>query len=93
VRKDSVAVLQDVDASVTAVLGWAPDELVGRRSLELIHSDDHELAITAWMDMLAERGTTTRARLHHRHRDGGWTWMDISTTTCSTARRAASGAR
>lgn len=78
VRKDGVAVLQQVDASVEAVLGWAPEELVGRRSLELIHPDDHELAITAWMDMLADRGMTTRARLRHLRRDGGWTWMDIS---------------
>lgn len=78
VRKDGIAVLQEVDATVTEVLGWKPDELVGRRSLDLIHPDDHELAITAWMDMLAGRGTTTRARLRHLRQDGGWTWLDIS---------------
>lgn len=78
VRKDGIAVLLDVDATVTAVLGWEPDELVGRRSLDLIHPDDHELAITAWMDMLADPGMTTRARLRHLRKDGGWTWVDIS---------------
>lgn len=78
VRKDGVAVLREVDASVEAVLGWTPGELVGRRSLDLIHPDDHELAITAWMDMLSDRGMTTRARLRHLRKDGGWTWMDIS---------------
>lgn len=78
VRKDGIAVLQQVDRTVTEVLGWQPDELVGRRSLDLIHPDDHELAITAWMDMLAGRGTTTRARLRHLRQDGGWTWLDIS---------------
>ncbi len=80
VRKDGIAVLQHVDRSVVEVLGWEPDGLIGKRSLDLIHPDDHELAITSWMDMLAAPGLTTRARLRHARSDGAWTWLDISNT-------------
>lgn len=80
VRKDIVAMMLAVDDTVTEILGWQPDELVDRRSLELVHPDDQNTAIAAWMDMLASPGLTTRARLRHARGDGGWTWLDISNT-------------
>jgi diguanylate cyclase (GGDEF)-like protein/PAS domain S-box-containing protein len=80
VVKDLVAHVQHVDRAVTEVLGWEPEDLIGKRSLDFIHPDDQDKAITAWMDMLDARGLTTRARLRHARADGGWTWLDISNT-------------
>jgi PAS domain-containing protein len=55
VRKDRVARLVDVDEALPLILGWSRDELVGRRSLELIHPEDQQRAIAHWMDMLSRK--------------------------------------
>jgi diguanylate cyclase (GGDEF)-like protein/PAS domain S-box-containing protein len=78
VRQNEVGVFLEVDEAISRILGWAHDELVGRLSLELIHPDDHALAIDNWMEMLASRGPVSRVRLRHCHRDGSWVWMEIT---------------
>lgn len=77
-RKDEAGVLLDVDDDLAAVLGWAPAELVGRRSVELVHPDDQIRAIDAWMDLLGRPGGTNRVRARHQHRDGRWVWLEIA---------------
>jgi diguanylate cyclase (GGDEF)-like protein/PAS domain S-box-containing protein len=77
-RKDQMAVVVDIDADVTAMLGWERDDIVGQRSLEYIHPEDHERAINAWMEILAKPGGIYKVRLRHLHRDGRWVWLDIA---------------
>ncbi|HEY7948637.1 MAG TPA: diguanylate cyclase [Acidimicrobiales bacterium] len=77
-RQNEVGVFLDVDDALTRILGWRADELVGTLSLDIIHPDDHELAIDNWMDMLAAQAPISRVRLRHRHRDGSWVWMEIT---------------
>lgn len=78
VRKDGVAVITHVDDATPRMLGWAADELVGRRTLDLLHPDDHQRAIESWMDLLANPGATRRVRLRHRHRDGHYLWLELT---------------
>jgi diguanylate cyclase (GGDEF)-like protein/PAS domain S-box-containing protein len=78
VRKDPVAVITQVDEATPRMLGWTESELVGRRTLELVHPDDHQRAIDTWIDMLANPGATRRVRLRHRHRDGHYLWLEIT---------------
>ncbi|GIJ52885.1 sensor domain-containing diguanylate cyclase [Virgisporangium aurantiacum] len=78
VRKDGVAVITTVDEATPKMLGWTPDELIGRRTLDLLHPDDHQRAIESWMDMLANPGAARRVRLRHRHRDGHYLWLEIT---------------
>jgi diguanylate cyclase (GGDEF)-like protein/PAS domain S-box-containing protein len=78
VRKDAVAMITDVDDATPRMLGWTREELEGRRTLELVHPDDHQRAIESWMDMLANPGATRRVRLRHRHRDGHYLWLEIT---------------
>jgi diguanylate cyclase (GGDEF)-like protein/PAS domain S-box-containing protein len=78
VRKDGLAVYVEVDAALEQILGWSRDELVGRRSLDLIHPDDHERAIASWLEMLTRAGEAQRVRLRHHHRDGTWVWFELS---------------
>lgn len=77
-RKDAMAVLIGAEPTVTAVLGWDVSEIVGQRSLDLIHPDDHERAINMWMECLSQPGYTCRSRLRHAHRDGRWIWLEFS---------------
>jgi diguanylate cyclase (GGDEF)-like protein/PAS domain S-box-containing protein len=77
-RKNEAAVFVDVDEALSQILGWAADDLVGRRSLELIHPDDQERAIRAWMAMLAAGDNGPRVRLRHRRSDGSWVWLEVT---------------
>ncbi len=80
IRKDQVAVMTDVDEAASAILGWSRAELVGRRTLDIIHPDDQERAIANWMDMLSRPGGARRVRLRHRHRDGSYRWLEVTNT-------------
>jgi len=78
VRKNELAILTDVDAATTMILGWTAEEMVGRRSLEFVHPDDQERAISNWMEMLTAPGHDQRVRLRQLRSDGSWVWMEIT---------------
>jgi diguanylate cyclase (GGDEF)-like protein/PAS domain S-box-containing protein len=77
-RKDEWAVLLEVDEAFTHILGWSPEEVIGQRTLDLVHPDDQELAVDNWVDMLAGNGPGRRVRLRHLHRDGSWVWLEVT---------------
>jgi diguanylate cyclase (GGDEF)-like protein/PAS domain S-box-containing protein len=78
-HKDQTAVITGAGPEVEALLGWSPAELVGRRSLELVHPDDQQRAIASWMDLLnTPPGAVRRVRLRHLHRDGRAVWFEIT---------------
>jgi diguanylate cyclase (GGDEF)-like protein/PAS domain S-box-containing protein len=78
-RKDLYGVVLGADEHSTRMLGWPAEELVGIRSLDLIHPDDQERAVGQWLEMRATR-QTQRVRLRHRHRDGHWIWVEVENT-------------
>jgi diguanylate cyclase (GGDEF)-like protein/PAS domain S-box-containing protein len=85
VRKDPAALIIDADPAIELVLGWPAADLVGRRSLELVHPDDHQRAIASWVDMLAApAGAARRVRLRHLHRDGHAIWFEITNHSAVT---------
>ena len=75
--RDSAAIITSVDATVSEVLGWSPEDLVGRPSTEFIHPEDQASAVAAWFTMLAEPGGTNRWRGRYRSADGGWRWIEV----------------
>jgi diguanylate cyclase (GGDEF)-like protein/PAS domain S-box-containing protein len=78
-HKDQTAVITDAGPEVAVLLGWSPAELIGTRSLELVHPDDHERAIASWLDLLGTPpGAARRVRLRHLHRDGHPVWFEIT---------------
>jgi PAS domain S-box-containing protein len=53
------------------VLGWRPDDIVGRSLFDFIHEDD--LALTR--QALAADAGRPAFESRHRHQDGGWRWI------------------
>ncbi len=78
IAKDERSFIVETDEALTKILGWSAEEMVGRRSIDFIHPDDHALAIDNWMEMLATPQLGRRVRLRHLHRDGGWVWFEVT---------------
>jgi diguanylate cyclase (GGDEF)-like protein/PAS domain S-box-containing protein len=82
-RKDMFGVIKAIDERTARMLGWSPGEMVGSRSLEFVHPDDHPLVIANWMELVSGRHGR-RVRLRHRCRDGTWLWLECENTCLDT---------
>jgi diguanylate cyclase (GGDEF)-like protein/PAS domain S-box-containing protein len=78
IHKDELSFLVHVDEAIQQFLGWEPGEMLGHRSLEFVHPDDHALAIDNWMQMLARPGPARRVRQRLQTKDGGWVWFEVT---------------
>lgn len=78
IRKNEVAVFLDLDEAAELMLGFSRGDLVGQRSLDFIHPDDHDVAIASWMEMLGTPGLGRRCRLRHQRGDGTYMWVEIT---------------
>jgi diguanylate cyclase (GGDEF)-like protein/PAS domain S-box-containing protein len=78
VRKSELAVIVDVDAATSRLLGWPREDLVGQASIDFIHPDDQAAAVESWMQMLTSRGPGRAVNLRHKHRDGSWVWVSMT---------------
>jgi diguanylate cyclase (GGDEF)-like protein/PAS domain S-box-containing protein len=79
-HKSDLAVITWVDDRLCEMLGWAAEEIVGKRSLEFIHPDDHEKAINNWMEILEAPGRRQPLRVRHLTASGKWIWVEITNT-------------
>ena len=58
--------------SVTRILGYEPDELLGRPVMDFIHPDDRAHVQQALTERLRDPGVVQSVELRFRHRDGRW---------------------
>ncbi|HEX6748887.1 MAG TPA: EAL domain-containing protein [Longimicrobium sp.] len=61
-----------VTPSVIHLLGWHPDEVIGRSALELIHPEDGEAALAQIRASRQTPGAGRPLTVRVRHRDGSW---------------------
>lgn len=66
--------------STSRVLGYLPEELVGRNAFELIHPEDYELATSAFAELLQQPGQIVIRHVRARHKDGSWRWVESAGT-------------
>ncbi len=76
VRRDGGSVFLEVDDGFTSMLGWSADELLGRPTLGLVHPEDAERAIAAWLAMRAG-ADNERMQVRFRHASGGYRWVEV----------------
>lgn len=77
-QKEERALIKTIDDSFEELLGWKREEVVGKRSLDLVHPDDHELAVENWMELLGRAGPARRLRQRWLHKDGTWIWFEVT---------------
>jgi PAS domain S-box-containing protein len=62
--------------SVERILGYAPEELLGRRPTDLLHPDDVPVTMAAIDFHNAHPGKTSTIQYRIRHKDGPWRWIE-----------------
>lgn len=78
VKAGPTGVVEYVSPSLTSILGWRPDELIGTRLRELMHRDDADMGAAAVAALRAGKASFTgRGRLQHK--DGSWRWIGTVT--------------
>ncbi len=69
---DRSGVVRYENPAVARVLGYGPQELVGKNAIEMVHPDDVP-GVTAALARVADgQGPTTPLEFRFRHRDGSW---------------------
>jgi PAS domain S-box-containing protein len=58
--------------SVKRLLGYSPDELIGRNAFELIHPDDLPKARAAFAEVIRTPDVPLSTQVRFRHKDGSW---------------------
>ena len=58
------------------VLGYDPEELVGRNVFELVHPDDHRPVIQEMMRARENPGERQRIEYRFKHKDGSWRTLE-----------------
>jgi PAS domain S-box-containing protein len=67
--------------ALRAMLGYEPEELVGRNAFEFVHPDDVEPTLARLRAVLASPGSSTSAEFRFRNADGSWSVLEAVGTT------------
>jgi len=70
---DQQGVFQAVSPAVTAILGWTPEEMIGKTVFDFVIPDDEGITNRALERARTDALPTVENR--YRHKDGGFRWM------------------
>jgi PAS domain S-box-containing protein len=74
---DASGVLKYVSPGIERLLGYRPEELVGRAGMDFVHPNDIELATSTRADVLTSDKGVRTVEIRARHRDGSWIWLEV----------------
>lgn len=66
--------------SIEAVLGYKPQELIGRHIFELFHPEDVESMYNTFFSVMNEPGTVAKSVGRIRHANGMWHYLEATST-------------
>ncbi|WP_340099988.1 PAS domain S-box protein [Salinibaculum salinum] len=73
---DSTGTITYVSPSVRRVLGYEPDELLGKRGFEFQHPDDREDVANAIEKLQSSPDSPQTVQVRFRRADGSWRWIE-----------------
>jgi diguanylate cyclase (GGDEF)-like protein/PAS domain S-box-containing protein len=76
-RADSDGTIRWVSPSITELLGWQPDEIVGRRSFDLVHPDDVGRSLRR-NEELKSGSRISNHRVRFQKADGTYAWIGVT---------------
>ncbi len=78
-RSDELGNMISFDPTIEEMLGWTAADLLGENSLGIIHPDDNQAAIDAWLTTVTVTHPV-RCRQRRRTKSGEWMWFELTTT-------------
>ena len=75
---DSDGTPRYLSPSYESVLGYKPEDPVGRAVFELIHPDDLPTALAQFNESLQNPGSIQHIEVRGRHKDGSWHTLDVT---------------
>jgi PAS domain S-box-containing protein len=73
---DTRATITYASPSTERVLGYTPEELVGRNAFELMHPEDVPRIQVLFGELLSRPGGTVRDCFRYRAKSGPWLWVE-----------------
>ena len=69
-----------VSPAVERVLGYQPDELIGRNAIDLVHPEDQSGLEAAFNTALNDPMCIPTVEFRFPHKNGTWRWLETTTT-------------
>jgi PAS domain S-box-containing protein len=74
---DRQDVIRYISPSVVRVLGYTPEDMIGRRGAEFVHPEDVFRSRAAFEEAIARSGQEGYLEVRLRHRDGSWRTVEV----------------
>ncbi|WP_454684979.1 diguanylate cyclase domain-containing protein [Ancylobacter moscoviensis] len=78
VRGDLEGVRLYVSPSVNTLLGYEPEELIGRQAADIVHPDDAPRFREMMQRIREGNFDVGESEIRQRHKNGSWVWMEAS---------------
>lgn len=65
-----------VTPSVENLMGYKPEEMLGKTPADLLHPDDAEQHLLAYEEIASRPGGSGRTLARFLHKDGSWRWIE-----------------
>jgi diguanylate cyclase (GGDEF)-like protein/PAS domain S-box-containing protein len=75
-RADTNAILEWVSPSVSSVVGWAPEQMVGTNIMDYVHPDDLDRVGNA--GSMTNQGGRVSFEARYECRDGTYRWLEVT---------------
>jgi len=79
--------------AIEEILGYRPDELVGKNSFGLIHEDDRQLTKETVEKCVADNCGWSNLLIRWRHKDGSWRYLESNSVPIFNAKGETTGFR
>jgi diguanylate cyclase (GGDEF)-like protein/PAS domain S-box-containing protein len=73
---DATGIVTYVSPAVEAIMGYRPEDVVGRNGMSFIHPDDLPMASRTLAGLAQDASLITRIEVRLRHADGSWHWHE-----------------
>lgn len=74
---DETGKLHFTSPSLKRILGYEPDEIIGRNAFEFVHPDDHELAVNSFMNEVSQSAELKYILVRLLKKTGEWLWCMV----------------
>jgi PAS domain S-box-containing protein len=71
-------IIQYTSPSSLAVLGWAPEEMVGQPPRKFVHPDDYQVVASAMDTLFQKQAEDARTVVRNIRRDGSIGWVETT---------------